>query len=341
MISKKIIQWYLSKKRDLPWRNTTNPYLIWLSEIILQQTRVDQGMPYYQKFVALFPEVKDLALATEAKVLHTWQGLGYYSRARNLHKTAQIIHQDFNGVFPDTYEDILKLKGIGPYTAAAIASFAFNEPKAVVDGNVYRVLARLYNIDTPINSSEGMKQFALLAQELISKQQPALHNQAIMELGALICKPAKPICEECPLILECLAYKHKTYNALPVKTPKIKVRNRYFNYYVLRHEDRMYMTQRGPKDIWQHLNEFYLIETTEETQEIELLDYMPELSIKSQNLNYKTKHLLSHQRIYATFWEVILAEIPVNLKEHFYDAEQISNLPKHKLVEKYLLANPV
>ena len=231
--SQKIIFWYEHNKRDLPWRNTRDPYLIWLSEIILQQTRVDQGMSYYLKFVGEFPTVKQLAKADNEKVMKLWQGLGYYSRARNLHTTAKIILLEHKGVFPKEFETILALKGVGEYTAAAIASFAYNKPYAVVDGNVYRVLSRVFDISTPIDSTQGKKEFNHLAGELLDKNKPAIYNQAIMEFGAMQCKPINPYCAVCPLNTMCLAYSKKLVAELPVKSKKTKVRDRYFNYIVL------------------------------------------------------------------------------------------------------------
>lgn len=211
--SAKIINWYQQNKRDLPWRTTNDPYFIWLSEIILQQTRVDQGMSYYLKFTQTFPTISHLAKADNEKVMKLWQGLGYYSRARNLHTTSQIVHSDHKGQFPDSYESILELKGVGEYTAAAIASFAFNKPHAVVDGNVYRVLARVFGILTPIDSTQGKKEFRELAETLLNKKDPALHNQAIMEFGALQCKPVNPDCSSCPLQSMCYAFEKEGGNA--------------------------------------------------------------------------------------------------------------------------------
>ncbi len=224
--SKKIIAWYQQNKRELPWRNTKDPYLIWLSEIILQQTRVEQGMAYYLKFAKEFPSVKELAKAENEKVMKLWQGLGYYSRARNLHTTAKTITDNYKGKFPEQHEDILLLKGVGEYTAAAIVSFAFNKPHAVVDGNVYRLLSRVFGIETPIDTTLGKKEFNALANELLDKKNPALHNQAIMEFGAIQCKPVSPDCSVCPLNTMCFAYSKKSVSKLPVKAKKTKVRNR-------------------------------------------------------------------------------------------------------------------
>ncbi|MGZ4118512.1 MAG: A/G-specific adenine glycosylase, partial [Bacteroidia bacterium] len=269
--SGKIISWYNKNKRDLPWRNTKDAYLIWLSEIILQQTRVEQGMAYYLKFASNFPTIKHLAKADNDKVMKLWQGLGYYSRARNLHTTAQIVADKYKGKFPDTYEDILSLKGIGDYTAAAIASFAFNKARAVVDGNVYRVLSRVFGIETPIDSSKGKKEFYALANELIDKKNPALFNQAIMELGAIQCKPVNPDCSVCPLNNMCFAFAKKRIADFPVKEKKTKVRDRYFNYIVLNYKGKTAINKRGAKDIWHNLHDFPLIETAKELTEEEFL----------------------------------------------------------------------
>lgn len=313
--SEKIIAWYKQNKRDLPWRNTSDAYFIWLSEVILQQTRVDQGMDYYLKFTREFPTVKHLAKADNEKVMKLWQGLGYYSRARNLHTTAKIIADQYKGKFPSEYTEILGLKGVGEYTAAAIASFAFNKPHAVVDGNVYRVLSRVFGIETPIDSTQGKKEFYQLANELIDNKNPALHNQSIMELGAMQCKPVSPDCSVCPLITMCFAYSKKRVSELPVKAKKTKVRNRYFNYIVLRHKSNIALNKRGEKDIWTNLYDFPLVETEQELSEEQFLkssnwkEYagtFKKFTIKSVSGNYK--HILSHQKIYARFWEMECSE---------------------------------
>lgn len=308
--SEHLITWYLENKRDLPWRKTQDPYKIWLSEIILQQTQVKQGLPYYQKFVKKFPNVNDLANAEEDQIMKMWQGLGYYSRARNLHYTAKSIVYDYNGVFPSTYKELLKLKGVGDYTAAAIASFAYNEPVAVLDGNVFRVLARYFGIDVAINSTEGQKLFKSKVNELLNRKQPALHNQAIMEFGALLCKPKSPDCMFCSLNTSCVAFQQNRIKELPIKLKKLKRRKRYFNYLVLKSpQNEFIIQQRHQKDIWQKLFEFPLIEsknnfTKKEISKINLfeeLDLEPNFSI--QKINQKTyKHVLSHQDIFADFW---------------------------------------
>ncbi|HEY4629161.1 MAG TPA: A/G-specific adenine glycosylase, partial [Flavobacterium sp.] len=249
-----LIKWYLQNKRDLPWRNTTNPYPIWLSEIMLQQTRVAQGMPYFLSFTTAFPTVFDLAAANEEEVLKLWQGLGYYSRARNLHKTAQYIASDLAGIFPDNYSDLLKLKGVGEYTAAAIASFSYNEAVPVVDGNVFRVLSRYFDIETDIAQASAKKEFAALAFELMPKDNPATFNQAIMEFGALQCVPKSPNCGICVFNESCAALQKKKIDQLPIKSKKVKVRNRYFNYLVVADEnDNTIIQKRTDKGIWHNL----------------------------------------------------------------------------------------
>ena len=307
-----LTQWYLKNKRDLPWRNTKDPYLIWLSEIMLQQTRVAQGMPYYYSFTNAFPTVFDLANATEQEVLKLWQGLGYYSRARNLHKTAQFVANDLDGVFPSSYKDLLELKGVGEYTAAAIASFAFDEVIAVVDGNVFRVLSRYFDIETDIQSNNAKKEFSSLACELIIKENPALFNQAIMEFGALQCVPKNPNCSDCPLCGGCLALQKRKVQSLPVKSKKLKVRDRYFNYVVfLDSEGRTLIHKRSQKGIWQNLYEFPLVESV---KSIEFVDFHQELSnrefvdnaiVSIEEINSKSQiHKLTHQHLHIKFWRV-------------------------------------
>lgn len=343
--SKKIITWYQQNKRDLPWRNTKDAYFIWLSEIILQQTRVEQGMSYYLKFAKEFPTVKHLAKAENEKVMKLWQGLGYYSRARNLHTTAKIITDNYKGKFPDQYSDILLLKGVGEYTAAAIASFAFNKPHAVVDGNVYRVLSRVFGVETPIDSSQGKKEFYSLANELIDKKNPATHNQAIMEFGAIQCKPVSPDCSICPLNTMCFAYSKKRILELPVKEKKTKVRNRYFNYIVLNHKTSIAINKRTEKDIWTNLYDFPLIETNKELNEEQFLKSQEwksfivttKYTVKSVSASYK--HILSHQKIYARFWEIdckesfnkLLSKTCITIKK-----EDIHKYAVPRLIENYI-----
>lgn len=308
--SDKLIGWYTEHKRDLPWRNTKNAYLIWLSEIILQQTRVDQGMAYYLKFSKEFPTIQDLARADNEKIMKLWQGLGYYSRARNLHSTAQLITEKYGGNFPSTHDEILSLKGIGAYTAAAIASFAYDLPHAVVDGNVYRVLSRVFGLDTPIDSARGKKEFYQLANEVINQKKPAQHNQAIMEFGAIQCKPVNPDCQTCVLNTMCVAFSEKRVNELPVKEKKTKVRDRYFNYIVLHYKNKTVLHKRLQKDIWINLYDYPMIETTKAIREDQFLrsaewkNFIGKIPYTITSVSAYHKHILSHQKIYARFWEV-------------------------------------
>ncbi|RED50434.1 A/G-specific adenine glycosylase [Seonamhaeicola aphaedonensis] len=310
--SKTLINWYSINKRSLPWRQTKEPYCIWLSEIILQQTQVKQGLPYYETFLRAFPTVFQLANANESKVLKLWQGLGYYSRARNLHATAMYIVNELNGEFPKTYKELIKLKGIGDYTASAIASICFNEPTAVVDGNVYRVLSRYFGIDTPINSTKGIKEFKSLAQELIDKKKPAEFNQAIMEFGAIQCRPQNPDCEICPLNISCLALKQKRISQLPVKIKAVKAKKKYFNFLVFISEDgKTILKQRKTRGIWQNLYQFPLIETKSEMDfdnfknHIKNHKLLENVSFELSLYNEKSLvHKLSHQHLYTKFWIV-------------------------------------
>jgi len=307
-----LIKWYLQNKRDLPWRNTTNPYHIWLSEIMLQQTRVAQGMPYFLSFTTAFPTVFDLAKADEEQVLKLWQGLGYYSRARNLHKTAQYIATELNGIFPDNYKDLLQLKGVGEYTAAAIASFSYNEAVPVVDGNVFRVLSRYFDIETDIAQASAKKEFSALASELMPKDNPAIFNQAIMEFGALQCVPKSPNCPICVFNESCAALQKKKVDQLPVKSKKLKVRNRYFNYLMLSDaEEKTLIQKRTAKGIWHNLYEFPLIETLQEEDfefvsnavQQESLFTNPIISMRACN-EKSIVHKLSHQHLHIKFWKL-------------------------------------
>ena len=311
--SKNLIRWYLTHRRNLPWRQTTDPYHIWLSEIMLQQTRVAQGLPYYLKFVAHYPTVHHLAKAAEDEVLKLWQGLGYYSRARNLHATAKTVSQQLDGIFPNTYADLVKLKGVGDYTASAIASMAFHRPTAVVDGNVYRVLARVFGIATPINTTGGQKEFKALAQKLLDPRRPGLHNQALMEFGARQCTPKKPDCDSCPLNHRCLAFRGGRVEQLPVKLKSKPPRVRHFNYLVLLSDnDRTLLQQRSKNDIWEKLYEFPLIETPAQTtiEELQSLQQFQEVVAGSKVLDvtlYNERpivHKLSHQHLYTHFYIV-------------------------------------
>ena len=326
-----LIKWYLQNKRDLPWRKTTNPYLIWLSEIMLQQTRVAQGTPYFFSFSEEFPTVFDLANADEEQVLKLWQGLGYYSRARNLHKTAQYVANELDGIFPPSYIELLKLKGVGEYTAAAIASFSYNEAVPVVDGNVFRVLSRYFDIESDITLPATKKEFTALARELMPKDNPAIFNQAIMEFGALQCVPKSPDCSVCVFTDSCLALKKKKVDVLPVKSKKIKVTNRFFNYLIL--EDVLGNTliqKRTAKGIWHNLYEFPLLETTE----IVGFDYVSKAVQNDIFSNYTILgieeyshatliHKLSHQHLHIQFWKIKIEEVI----ENGVDAVRLKTFP--------------
>jgi len=302
--------WYLKNKRDLPWRKTKDPYLIWLSEIILQQTKVSQGTAYYLKFLEKFPNIKLLAKANEDQVLKLWQGLGYYSRARNLHKTAIHITKNLQGNFPDNYNELLKLKGIGDYTASAIASICFNKPTATVDGNVYRLLSRYFGITTPINSTKGNKEFKKLAQLLIDTNDPGNYNQALMEFGALICKPKNPDCYSCIFKNSCFAKQNNRIKTLPVKGNKIKIKKRYFNFLIINNKsDNTIIQKRNNKDIWKNLYEFPLHESGKEIsikEIIKTVTFQKLLNKKSYHISIYNKkqivHKLTHQHLFTTFW---------------------------------------
>jgi A/G-specific adenine glycosylase len=342
--SNTLVKWYLQKKRDLPWRKTTDPYPIWLSEIMLQQTRVAQGTPYFLSFMTAFPTVFDLANANEEQVLKLWQGLGYYSRARNLHKTAQTVAYEMGGVFPDNYNELLKLKGIGEYTAAAIASFSYNECVPVVDGNVFRVLSRYFDVETDIAQASAKKEYAALAFELMPKDNPAQFNQAIMEFGALQCVPKSPNCSVCVFNNSCAALQKKKVDQLPVKSKKTKVRNRYFNYIVA--EDNLGYTivqKRTAKGIWHNLYEFPLIET-EKVEDFDIVAQQIQQHFFQDNeilslLEYNVEsiiHKLSHQHLHIKFWKVRLKETI----ENGIDLETAKTFPFpiviHNFMEKEL-----
>ncbi len=333
--------WYLHHGRSLPWRETKDPYQIWLSEIILQQTRVAQGLPYYLSFIEAFPKVHDLANASEEKILKLWQGLGYYSRARNLHHTARYVVDHLDGIFPNNYKDLLKLKGIGDYTASAIASICFDRPTAVVDGNVYRVLSRVFGIDTPINSTAGIKEFKQLAQLLIDTSQPGTFNQAIMEFGARYCVPQNPVCEGCIFSDKCEALRLKRVKSLPVKINKTKIRKHYFNYIVpISDDDKTYLEQRTGKGIWENLYQFPLVESTSEidVSRLEALSDYKSLSEKlkiSSLVLYNSKtilHKLSHKHLYTRFW---LAHVP-RLEENGIPLAKIHDYPVPILIGNFI-----
>ncbi len=306
---RQLLQWYDLNHRILPWRETIDPYKIWISEIILQQTRVAQGYDYYLRFINRFPDVVSLAEAPEDEVLLLWQGLGYYSRARNLHKAAQQITERHEGVFPHDYESVRALQGIGDYTAAAICSFAYNQAYAVLDGNVYRVLARLFDEETPMDTTQGKKVFKALAEQILNHEEPAAHNQAIMEFGALYCTPTNPDCAHCPLQIHCEAYAHNTVSFLPVRKPLAPLKDRYLNYIIYRSTANETLIHRREKqDIWKHLYEFPLWESDHLFTHAELSAHLSADATLCTEINLK--HILSHQRLHTRFFYVTCDVLP-------------------------------
>lgn len=309
--TRKLLRWNRAgNRREMPWKGESDPYKIWLSEVMLQQTRVEQGWAYYEKFIKAFPTIRDLAKAKDQLVFKMWEGLGYYSRCRNLLATARIISNEHEGRFPNKYEDILKLKGIGPYTAAAIASFAFNESRAVVDGNVQRVISRYFGISTPVDSTGGKRLYSDLAQSLLDDTSPGIYNQAIMDFGATICKPKNPLCSECVQSAECVAFNEGFVNKLPVKEKTLKIKTRWFYYFIIEEGNSVYIRKREEKDIWQNLHEFVLLEK-DEPDDNPARDYLNELL---QHQSYTITHSsglfsqqLTHQRINGKFFVVKLA----------------------------------
>ncbi len=331
-----ILIWFDKNKRNLPWRTHSDPYKIWLSEIILQQTRVAQGINYYLKFTETYPTIQDLAAASEQDILRLWQGLGYYSRARNLHATAKFIVENQQGKFPDNYKEFLKLKGIGPYTAAAIASIAFNEAVSAVDGNVFRVFSRYFNIHLDISQLKTRNYFFQLGNEIIDPQRPGDFNQAVMELGATVCLPQNPKCEICPVNESCEALAQKTIAQLPVKTKKIKVRQRYLHFMEISDGKNYLMTKREEKDVWKNLFTFPLIELTEN-------EVVPEMISSEINFEktFEEIHILTHQKLNITFWktkakEEELQNFSEKLNAEIYSLAELDNLPLPRPMEKYL-----
>jgi A/G-specific adenine glycosylase len=333
----KLVTWYLNNHRKLPWRETKDPYSIWLSEIILQQTRVAQGRPYYEKFVSQHPNIQSFAAATEKEILHLWQGLGYYSRARNMHATAKTIVADYGGTFPETYKELLKLKGVGDYTASAIASFAFDEQTPVVDGNVFRVLSRYYGIEQDIAIPSTRKVFKEAASLSIPEGKAAVFNQAIMEFGAVQCTPIAPKCADCVLSDSCFAFRYAAQSRLPVKTKKTKIRERFLNYVVLRNDDKIALKERTERDIWKGLYDFFSVETAH--AQSEWMQALPH-SFSSNLPVLKAgpiKHLLSHQHLHLSFWELTLPTntvLPAGFQ--WYTLQQTLELPKPLPVNVYL-----
>lgn len=340
-----LVQWFETHQRELPWRSHPTPYYVWLSEVILQQTRVSQGLDYFNRFVERWPSVNDLASASEEEVLKLWQGLGYYSRARNLHKCAKQVVRLYGGSIPCDYVKLLKLPGIGPYTAAAIASIAFGLPHAVVDGNVYRVLSRLFDIATPINSDEGIKTFATLADELLDRQQPGVHNQAMMELGALQCVPKNPDCLQCPLQAHCLAFDHHTVEERPVKEKRLKVRTRHFHYLVIRDSYQLYLHQRQSGDIWQSLYDFPCVESDhpmtldEITESVEFKHLIRDKAFEVVHVSHPFTHQLTHQTLITTFFEIKIFDFLPVIQENnilLVPENELGAYPIPKLIDNYL-----
>ncbi len=326
----------------MPWKGEKDPYKIWLSEVILQQTRVEQGWAYYNRFITQYPTIHHLAKAKDQEVFKLWEGLGYYNRCRNLLFTARLVVQTYKGNFPNQYEDILALKGVGPYTAAAIASFAYNQPYAVVDGNVFRVLSRFFGIDLPIDSTAG-KVFTQLADEVLDKAYPGLYNQAIMDFGATVCKPLAPLCSHCPLQKKCAAYHAGTVNRLPVKEKTIQRKHRWFYYFIFRHKNNCLVYQRTAKDIWQNLFEFYLFES--ETG----LDWYETTVREWLSAQYGIKQTgpievspvftqqLTHQQIKGQFISIKMPAIPVFLKQYeWHPISRLQELPFPRFITQYL-----
>ncbi len=341
--SNTLLEWNETENnRQMPWKGESDPYRIWISEIILQQTRVQQGMEYYNRFIAAFPDIKTLSGASENEVYKLWEGLGYYSRCKNLLATAKFINEELNGRFPDKYEDILTLKGIGTYTASAIASFAFNQPFAVLDGNVFRVLSRFFGKEIPINTTEGKKFYSRLAQSLLNKKAPGKYNQALMDFGAIICKPAAPLCLLCPLQKKCVALLKNKVTALPVNTKKISQKERFFNYLVVEYDHQIYVRKRTGKDIWQNLYEFTLIETkvgldeTKLTVNKEIKKILNQADFTIKYISPKISQKLTHQLITGRFIHIELKK-PLSIHEYFQvNHQQIKTLPFPKLIASYL-----
>lgn len=338
MFAKKIISWYLGHKRDLPWRNTNNPYNIWLSEIILQQTRVQQGLPYYEKFVENFKTVEELAAANEDEVLRLWQGLGYYSRGRNLHKTAQTIVDVYEGKFPDNFKDLQKLKGVGKYTAAAIASFAFNESVPAIDGNALRVITRFFEIFDPIDSPSVQKNIFEISTDLMKNVDAGNYNQAVMELGAMVCTPKNPSCDVCPVNIECKAFENKSMGKIPTKAKKTKVSNKFLLYLVFEHEERYWLKKRTEKEIWANMYDFYLVEMENLEYEEKVQEYIEKLKAEVEEINLYpvVNHILTHQKQQIIFVKVKCKSAPALTDGNWYRWDEIERLAKPKIIVDFM-----
>ncbi len=340
-----LMQWhYNDNHRQMPWKGEKDPYKVWLSEVILQQTRVEQGWEYFERFIKQYPDIQDLANAKDEEVFKLWEGLGYYNRCKNLLATARLITNQYNGVFPRDYETILSLKGIGTYTAAAISSFCFNLPYAVIDGNVFRVLARVFSIEEPVDGKNARKIFSRLAEKLLFKQEPGSFNQAIMDFGATICKPALPLCNACPLQGICSAYKTGKVNLLPVKEKTLTRKTRWFTYFIFEHAGCRLVHKRTAKDIWQNLFEYYLVETSDkpqwDTKKIEAwleiqLGITTALDI---HISSAAAQQLTHQEIKGYFVKITLSSVPIQLQTSAFQwlpANQVVKLPFPGLINQY------
>lgn len=325
----------------MPWKGITDPYKIWLSEIILQQTRVEQGTSYYHKFVQQYPNITALAEANDKDVMKLWEGLGYYSRCRNLLFTARYIAKEYKGKFPDEYDEILQLKGVGPYTAAAISSFAFNKPHAVLDGNVYRILARVFAVEIPSDSNEGKKYFTALADELLNKKQPAKYNQAIMDFGATVCKPS-PACGVCPMTTVCKAFQLKAVTHFPVKEKILLRKDRWFTMFILRSQKKIFIHQRKAKDIWQDLHEFYNEETEKKIRWTKAMvsDLLKERfdisDARAVIFHEEMQQQLTHQNLHIQFIEVELNVVPAALKNSFIAEKELHKFAFPKSLKQFI-----
>ncbi len=327
--------------RQMPWKGEKDPYKIWLSEIILQQTRVEQGTGYFNRFIAKYPNVKALADAEDVDVFKLWEGLGYYNRCKNLLAAARFVHSELGGIFPDNYNGLLQLKGVGPYTAAAIASFAYNLPNAVVDGNVYRVLARYFGIKTSVDSITGKSQFAELAHLVLDTDSSALYNQAIMDFGATICKPQVPLCPACVLSENCVAFQQDLVETLPVKDKKLPKKHRWFNYVVVENAGKILVKKRIGKDIWQNLHEFLLVETTEPVKSAQLLELGVVKSLGLKGLQVKAvteamKQQLTHQTIHASFIYLKCSSLAVPDGMEMVEKQHMEKLAFPRVINHYL-----
>jgi A/G-specific adenine glycosylase len=348
-IASKLIAWYAPHKRDLPWRKTKDPYAIWVSEVILQQTRVAQGLDYYYRFLNSFPTVQSLAAAPLDDVMKTWQGLGYYTRARNMHAAAQQVVNDFGGKFPRTYEGLRSLRGVGDYTASAVGAFAFNIPRPAVDGNVYRIWSRIFGVFTPIDTLAGQKELYQIALDQLDKKRPDIFNQAIMDFGGTLCMPKNPLCGECPVNDICYALRNHAVAQLPAKSKKVKVTDRYFSYLMIRHKGDTFIHQRGEKDIWHSLYEFPLIETDKKVslaalqRTAEWKEMFGDVKPTLLHASPVVKHVLSHQRLYSQFFILELKAIPYSLISTFkkIKVEDVGDYSTPRLIDSYMAAEPV